>query len=194
MTQSTFLHFGHLGGEQVIAVLALAFRHDFALPRLVDDVHIDPIEVRLEPNFLVVFAILPHDLGRRERVVERVPSRGVVERGRRGMGRREGVVARVRRVGSSRGGRGERSWRAVVESRPREWSSSGHRWPQQRCGLQDEHTVGVFDIVKLSREHFWLENLIQLLSHRQAVTDCGSSFLAAQIETGDLKLVTGIYR
>jgi len=57
MTQSTFLHFGHLGGEQVIAVLALAFRHDFALPRLVDDVHIDPIEVRLEPNFLVVFAI-----------------------------------------------------------------------------------------------------------------------------------------
>ena len=63
MTQSTFLHFGHLGGEQVIAVFALALRHDFALPGLVDDVHIDAIEVRLEPNFLVVFAILPHDRG-----------------------------------------------------------------------------------------------------------------------------------
>ena len=136
-----------------------------------------------------------HTTGVVERgVVERVPSRGVVERGRRGMGRREGVVARVRRVGSSRGGRGERSWRAVVESRRREWSSSGHRWPQQRCGLQDEHTVGVLDIVKLSREHFWLENLIQLLSHRQALTECGSSFLAAQIETGDLKLLGSIDR
>ena len=190
MTQSTFLHFGHGGGELVAAVLALALRHDDALPGLVDAVHIDAIEVRLEPNLFPVFAILPHDRGRRERGGRE----GAVERGRRKGSSRDGSSRGCRREGSSRGVIERGSSRAVVESRPREWSSSGHRWPQQRCGLQDEHTVGVLDIVKLSREHFWLENLIQLLSHRQALTECGSSFLAAQIETGDLKLVTGIYR
>ena len=172
MTQSTFLHFGHGGGELVAAVLALALRHDDALPGLVDAVHIDAIEVRLEPNLFPVFAILPHDRGRRERGGRE----GAVERGRRKGSSRDGSSRGCRREGSSSGVIERGSWRAVVESGRRavlESGSSGHRWPQQRCGLQDEHTIGVCDIVKLSREHFWwLENVIQLLSHRQTLTEC----------------------
>ena len=119
MTQSTFLHFGHGGGELVATVLALALRHDDALPGLVDAVHIDAIEVRLEPNFFPVFAILPHDRGRRERGGRE----GAVERGRRKGSSRDGSSRGCRREGSSRGVIERGSSRAVVESGRREPSS-----------------------------------------------------------------------
>ena len=119
MTQSTFLHFGHGGGELVATVLALALRHDDALPGLVDAVHIDAIEVRLEPNFFPVFAILPHDRGRRERGGRE----GAVERGRRKVSSRDGSSRGCRREGSSSGVIERGSWRAVVESGRREPSS-----------------------------------------------------------------------